>query len=506
MKRKFFTFITLLAAGLSLSSCLSSDDDNDVVYSHDTAISAFSLGTMGRYKYTTKIEEGQVKKDSSLVASAVAGSDYKFTIDQANRQIYNEDSLPVGTRIAASLATISAKNSSYIQLIYAKDKLKDKKYEDSLVWYSSSDSINFKKLPYIGLDEKGNPSSNIRRNNIRVFAQDGTVYADYQLKINVHKEEADFFVWKPLATSNAKLIGLDSIKTVALGDGTIYVFGKPASTDKKTIAYFSTNGNTWNKVNHEFGANAYESIAGLNGVAYVVDDNGKVYSSANAWAEVPANISPIQLLGAGSKYLYARTATGIAASEDGKTWKEQALDEVVDSLPTRSVNLNAVSIASTKNAENLLLLGIHPIKKEDVDKGIKAHGDTIAVVWTHTADYNVGASLNKWNYVDYDKNQRGKLPYLSQVVVSTSSDGLVALGSNKTWYKSLDGGLTWKKDTTMTLPEGFDAAKPFALTRVKKTDNIAPNGKQYDTYFYWLINNGNVWKGRFNKDGWLKKD
>lgn len=43
MKRKFFAFILLLSAGLSLSSCLSSDDDTNIEYTHDTAITAFLL-------------------------------------------------------------------------------------------------------------------------------------------------------------------------------------------------------------------------------------------------------------------------------------------------------------------------------------------------------------------------------------------------------------------------------------------------------------------------------
>ncbi len=43
MKRKFFAFIALVAATLSLSSCLSSDETT-VEYTHDTAITAFLFG------------------------------------------------------------------------------------------------------------------------------------------------------------------------------------------------------------------------------------------------------------------------------------------------------------------------------------------------------------------------------------------------------------------------------------------------------------------------------
>ena len=51
MKRKFLAFIAIIAATLSLSSCLSSDDTT-VEYTYDTAITSFSLGTMGQYTKT----------------------------------------------------------------------------------------------------------------------------------------------------------------------------------------------------------------------------------------------------------------------------------------------------------------------------------------------------------------------------------------------------------------------------------------------------------------------
>lgn len=493
MKRKFFTFITLLAAGLSLSSCLNSDDDNEVVYSHDTAISAFSLGTMGRY-----MQRKSTKELDSLVASAVTGSDYKFTIDQANRQIYNEDSLPARTRTAAFLATISAKNSSYIQLIYAKDKLKDKKYEDSLVWYSSSDSINFEKLPYMGLDDNGNPSSNIRRNNIRVFAQDGTVYADYQLKINVHKEEADSFVWHPLVSANADLKHLAEMKALSLGNK-VYVFGKTSgdSPEFKVYATSNTNGTSWDQVhpNVSFAADAYENVVAKDDKLYLLD-GGTVYKSTDAktWTVVAENTSLTRLIGASPMGLYAYTATGISSSTDnGATWTNEVVD--VANLPTQNVSMSISAIRSTPKAANVLLLGTRD----------EAKNDTVAVRWIYTADWNDGALAGSWNFVEYEKNMAYKLPWSTYLTCSTTDGGYVALGtgtirkgdktiSGAVWYKSLDGGLTWKEDTLVNIAKiALDVEKPVGF--VRDANN-----------YYWVINNGNVWKGRFNKDGWLKKD
>ena len=141
MKRKFLAFILLVTAGLSLSSCLDSTDNNtNIVYYHDTAITDFSLGKMDKFG---KKKDGV---SDSLLRGVVDGSTFVFSIDQANHEIYNLDSLPVNTRIAAVLATISAKNSSYIQINYVKqDPVKEGETTDSLVWYNSTDSIDFTK-------------------------------------------------------------------------------------------------------------------------------------------------------------------------------------------------------------------------------------------------------------------------------------------------------------------------------------------------------------------------
>lgn len=475
MKRKFLAFVLLITAGLSLSSCLSSDDDTNIEYSHDTAITAFSLGNLGQY-----VKRNTTGKMDSLVASAVTGTDYTFTIDQANRKIYNEDSLPALTRTAAALATISAKNSSYIQLIYDKNVVKEGEDKDSIVWYSSSDSINFDQLN--------------KEKNIRVYAQDASAYADYLLTVNVHKEFPDSFVWHPLTAGNATLASLTGAeKSVVLGNGNVCVLGKNA--EDKTIVLTSADGENWATVS-TLSASASQSAAALNGTLFVIED-GKVLSSTDAktWNTVAENQTLTQLLGASSKYLYARSADAIYASTDGKAWTKQELDEVSDSLPTQSINLSAISVASVKNVESLLLLGTHEA----------AHGDTIAVAWTGTADYSLPIGENKWNFIEYDKNQSGKLPYLSQLVVTSSSEGLVALGSNGKWYRSLNGGIKWDVDTLMTLPIGFDASKPFSLVRA--TEKLtAADGTQYDGHFYWLINGGNAWRGRFNKEAWLKQD
>lgn len=454
MKRKFFAFIALITATLSLSSCLSSDETT-VEYTHDTAITAFSLGSLDRY---TKTKAG---KDTLLKAN-VTGSDYKFYIDQAQRLIYNVDSLPCGVRDTAILATISSKNSSPILLM-------DINKTDSVAgYYSSSDSINFSKPRYI-----------------RVYSSDYSAYAEYKVTVNVHKELPYEFKWHELAQNNSQLAAFSDLKAVACGDD-IYVFGKTADGSTKVLKSAINDGNAWSSIvmNVSLSSDAYQSAVALDGKLYI-SDAGKVYASADAaiWAVVSDNADIKQLIGASSKYLYAYTTAGISVSKDqGVSWKAEKLDTDADSLPTQNVSMNVAGVLSAKNVENVMLMGTRD----------KAWNDTVATTWLRTVDYDANED-GQWNYLEIEKNKSGKMPWLDQVITCAADTGFVALGSNGKWYKSQDAGLTWKQDAMVVLPAKFATEGRFAFCRDKQ-------------HYYWIIRNGYVWRGRFNIDGWKNKE
>lgn len=453
MKRKFFAFIALITATLSLSSCLSSDETT-VEYTHDTAITAFSLGSLDRY---TKTKAG---KDTLLKAN-VTGSDYKFYIDQAQRKIYNVDSLPAGTRTAAVLATITSKNSSPILLMDIN------KTDSVAAYYSSSDSINFSTSRLI-----------------RVYSSDYSAYAQYTVTVYVHKELPYEFKWHELAQNNSQLAAFSDLKAVACGDY-IYVFGKTAE-GTKVLKSAINNGSAWSSIMMSVGLSrdAYQSAVALDGELYI-SDGGKVYASADAatWTKVSENADIKQLIGASSKNLYAYTAAGISVSEDkGASWKAEKLDTDADSLPTQNVSMNVAGVLSAKNVENVMLMGTRD----------KALNDTVATTWLRTVDYDANED-GQWNYLEIEKNKSGKMPWLDQVITCAADTGFVALGSNGKWYKSQDAGLTWKQDKMVVLPAKFATEGRFAFCR----DN---------QHYYWIIRNGYVWRGRFNIDGWRSKE
>lgn len=455
MKRKFFAFIALITATLSLSSCLSSDETT-VEYTHDTAITAFSLVSLDRY---TKTKAG---KDTLLKAN-VKGSDYKFYIDQARRLIYNVDSLPCGVRDTAILATISSKNNSPILLMDIN------KTDSVAAYYSSSDSINFSKPRFI-----------------RVYSSDYSAYAQYQVTVNVHKELPYEFKWHELAQNNSQLAAFSDLKAVACGDD-IYVFGKTAE-GTQVLKSAINDGSAWSSImmNVSLSRDAYQSAVALEGKLYI-SDGGKVYASADAarWELVSSENADVkQLIGASSKNLYAyNTAAGISVSKDkGVSWKAEKLDTDKAYLPTQNISMNVAGVLSAKDVENVMLLGTRD----------KALNDTVATTWLRTVDYDANED-GQWNYLEIENNKSGKMPWLDQVITCAADTGFVALGSNGKWYKSQDAGLTWKQDAMVVLPAKFATEGRFAFCRDKQ-------------HYYWIIRNGYVWRGRFNIDGWSKED
>lgn len=399
MKRKFFAFILLLSAGLSLSSCLSSDDDTNIEYTHDTAITAFSLGTMNRY-YLGKTSDGT--KDSTY-ATTIAGSNYKFYIDQATGKIYNADSLPVGTKISAALASITAKQSSPLLWV-----LKGKDNKDSLAYYSSSDSVDFSKPK-----------------EIRVYNNDYSAYRTYTITVNVHKEGPDSFVWHSLAAQNGDLAALAGMKAVSAGN-CVYVFGKSNGVTK--IFKTGLNGGAFGNPltpNVALGEDAYKSAIAKNGKLYILN-NGAVLKSDDAvnWESVTTDASLLQLIGASSNYLYAYTAAGIAVSKDnGASWTPDAMDDKgADFLPTENLSLVVKPVRSVKGAENLLLLGNRKVRENE-------EKDMVATIWTRTVDAGEATDSYQWNYVEYQPHQAGMLPYLNTLQVALNDSGYVALAA-----------------------------------------------------------------------------
>ena len=200
MKQIKTTYLLLAILLGSLAAC-SKMSDSDVTLYDDAAITSFTLGTVNRYVDGYK--------------STIKGSEYRFNIDQNSHTIYNADSLPKGSDVAHIVCGVTTYNNSMAYVVS-----KDGTYMN---YHSSADSLDF-----------------TTPRTFRVFSSNGSGYTDYTVKVNVHKEDPDSFVWKKMADIPV----MNDLCAIKFNDR-IYVFGNEGGTTK---AYTTEDGSAWTAV------------------------------------------------------------------------------------------------------------------------------------------------------------------------------------------------------------------------------------------------------------------
>lgn len=175
--KKYIYALCALTAGLFLyTSCISSDDDTDVIQYDDTAVTAFTLAAVNRYVHTTS-SKGQDSVYKVALANPVA-----FSIDHYRQKIYNTDSLPFGCDLRHVLANISSKNGGTIVIKSLTS--------DTLKYYTASDSIDFSSP-----------------RELRVYTTDGSVFRSYEVTVNVHKTETGILTWQQMQPADFPVDG-----------------------------------------------------------------------------------------------------------------------------------------------------------------------------------------------------------------------------------------------------------------------------------------------------------
>lgn len=461
MRRKLFAFILLFSAIYTLSSCLG-NDDNDYVYSNETGITAFSLGTLKQERDTIS----STGADSTYIGSLNCSS-YVFYIDQTLNHIYNPDSLPYGVDPTKVLCTITSKASGTVTLKSLTS--------DSLSYYSSTDSIDFSQ-PRI----------------FRVYSISGLSSRDYTVQINIHKEKAGKFTWRVAGQSEA-LANLVAMKAVAK-DGKIYVFGQ----DLQGVRIYSTSETgtpSWNEhvPNIELNSSIYNNVAVFNGNFYVLSD-GKLLSSADAetWTEV-SSPAITRLLGASSKHMYGLDAAGrICGSDNGTDWDVEALDTEADLLSLGNFNLLTQPLKTNSGLNRVTLIGTSA---------------TDAQVWSKVEESGDQAQIQPWTYYEVAQEVGIRTPNVENLQVVNYNGKMMAFGGKgignhagraafSRFRVSVDGGLTWQTDSLYDIPGTLESAEDnFAL--VCDSQN-----------YLWLIcgKSGQVLRGRLTDLGWKKEE
>ena len=215
LMRQIKTLIILLSVICLTTSCLTGSSD-DVTYYADAAITSFSLGTLNRNVASTT-SDGR----DTIVATTITGSNYAFHIDQVTHEIYNTDSLPVGTDVNRVPVYLTTKNNGLALIQSIEDA-------DSLIYYSSADSIDFTQ-PRI----------------IWVLSSDGTGTSKYTVHVNVHSEKPTFY-WEEASaasypTKQLPDVPMEGIKQI-LGESSKEIYA--LSNDNKLMVR-QKDGSTW---------------------------------------------------------------------------------------------------------------------------------------------------------------------------------------------------------------------------------------------------------------------
>ena len=446
MMKRLSSLLIIASAVASLTSCLSNNDD-DVTYYDDTAITAFSLGTINRYNHTTT-KDGT---GDSIYVTKIAGSNYTCYIDQVNALIYNPDSLPKGCDVKHVVCTFSTKNGGVVMLME-----KNMWGGDSLAYYSSTDSLDLSEpMP------------------VRVYSNRGDTYKPYTLKINVHQQTGDEFDWGTDTAEGADTLG--ARRFAQLGND-LWLFCQGTS---QTIGYRLTNG-TWQKAATLSEREAYKSMVALDGQFYTFA-GGLLRRSTDGmtWVNLDTPNDIKQLIGCSGNRIYALTGNGLSSFGSSLDWTEEHLDNSSDSLPATDINL--ISLPSTVNANtnNLTLIG---------------NRDGKTKVWVKVEE-NGTANSNTWALLPYDSYNLKTLPSLKGLQVVAYDGGLLAMNNTMTrFYTSLDHGLTWTSTSLYALPSDQTTDEPTALFR--DSENILHCSQAHQA---------TVRSGRLARLGWKKQ-
>lgn len=457
MRRYIGVLCILMSTIFSLGSCLSSNDTEVTLYD-DAAITSFGISTAKLHVQTP---------DTTYWTTTTDVANYPFEIDHAKGTIVNRDSMPVGIDATKMLVSYSSKNSSTVGIMPIGETSRD-----SMKYLLTTDSLDF-----------STPRT------ISVYASDGSGYRDYTVTVLVHKEYGDSCYWsKPI--TNADIAKMTQAKALCIGDS-IWVIGTDGTATSVVGWDRNQPSSPASTIATALSTVAYKNVAAMGSNAYILD-SGKILATSDfkSYSEVATTSGLKQLVGAGSSSLYAIDDSGnlVVSRDNGATWTSETLDDEANLLPTEEISTICTTYPAADDCDYMILAG---------NRNITAYpSDTNAKVW-RKIDTN---SSPKWVYIDFDSSNKYPLKQASSISLMKYGDSILEMGKTDSGYtgilESRDGGITWKTNKYISLPDDFDGTSTsYAVATADSQDMI------------WIVklDTGEVWKGRQNKMGWANK-
>ena len=485
MKQIKTTYLLIAILFGSLAACSKMGDDNTTLYD-DAAITSFTLGTVNRYVNGVK--------------STYSGSEYLFHIDQVNRVIYNNDSLPMGTDAAHIICGLTTYNNSQ-PYILSTDGI-------YMNYHSTSDSVDF-----------------TTPRTFRVFASSGAGYTDYTVKVNVHKENPDSFVWKKMADIPV----MTGLRTIMFNDR-LYVFGNEGGSTK---AYTTDDGSAWTSVALPATTDekSWQNTIATNDSLYMMNGT-KVYRTKDLvnWDEDNSDImnetSISQLIGASGQEIYGLSNSGMLMTKysgnlNMGTWIPANFesDINVEDLPSTDYTFTCYPMALSDSTDYVVMGGTkktgdnwhgHAWRRivDYSERGISSERKKLIEEAESGSETISSSSIRQWIYIDRSSNNIYELPALKSLQLIHYGGELLAFGGQSydsniaplaAFWRSRDNGITWKQDVHYTMPP-IDGTTKFnnAATSFSAVVDNAKN--------IWIVSagTGEVWRGRLNRVAWEK--
>ena len=241
MKKIAISLICPLVSVLLMTSCL--DNDGDTELSSDVALLSFSIGDL-KTTYTIQKENGE----DSTYTTVMSGKTVEFTIDQAQRIIYNSDSIAYGTNVTKVLVNVKADGG----VCYLNSDGEMSSVEDSIDF---THPVTF-----------------------RVTSYDEQFVRDYTASINVHQVDPKKTSWVQL--ENANFPALNEHKAFVKGDS-LYVIGVDSEGVYYTASAALADATAWTTAACSGIEGSGLSALLIDGVFYLNTDAG-TYRSADA--------------------------------------------------------------------------------------------------------------------------------------------------------------------------------------------------------------------------------
>ena len=381
-----------------------------------------------------------------------------FAINLVDAEIYNADSLPVGTKISKLCVKVGTESASACNITYRLLGT-DRDTTVNLV-DSPNDSINFSNGPV----------------RMEIVSFNGQAKRTYSVRVNVHKSAPDTLVWdseasRPLPSSLSSITGQ---KTVMFNgqahtfttDGTQYSMA--VITDPYTMTH------TVSAVSLPEGTQI-ESITATDSELYCLDADGTLYSSLDGIEWTALDVTMDYIYGG-----YESMVLGVR--NDGTQWTHltfPATTEVAvpEGCPVSGTS-NLILFSGKWNiTPTAILLG-----------GIDAAGHPTGEAWafdgkvwgrlSNTPPPAIsGMAIFPYNTVRISPSTWRVTEQASIIALGGRlkvEDGAVA--ANDTVYVSNDFGITWRvAATSLQLPDWMPRVDGAQALVVERTLRVAPD-------------------------------